>query len=48
MKNKVGSSQLEFHKGILWIVDCGQVDNGSQSCGAGTAFRRSYSRQTFP
>ena len=38
MKNKVGSLQLEFHKGILWIVDCGRVDNGSQTCGAGGAF----------
>ena len=38
MKNKVGSSQLEFHKGILWIVDCGRVDNGWQSCCADAAF----------
>ena len=32
MKIKVVSSQLEFHRGILWIVDCGRVGNGRNLC----------------
>ena len=47
MKNKVVSftkgwekliHDWEFQKGILWIVDCGRVDHGSQSCDAGWRF----------